>query len=57
MVAEPRVAARGIMRPPTGPGLGVRLDPERVRRHRTDAIVDPYLDPHRPGWFPTKPQY
>jgi glucarate dehydratase len=57
VVTDPVSAVRGTMRPPTGPGLGVRLDPERVRRHRADGIANPYLDPDRPGWFPTKPQY
>ena len=57
VVADPPPIVRGTMRPPAGPGLGVTLDPDRVRRHRADGIANPYLDPARPGWFPTKPQY
>ena len=47
----------GSMRVPTGPGLGVELDAESVARHEVPAIQDTYLDPGRPDWFPTKPQY
>ena len=42
---------------PTGPGLGVDVDPDKLARYRVDEIIGAYLDPRRPGWFPTKPAY
>ena len=44
---------------PTGPGLGVRLDPEKVRRYHElyrELGGYPYdRDPGRPGWYPIVP--
>jgi glucarate dehydratase len=44
---------------PTGPGLGVRLDPEKVRRyHEAYRALGGYpydRDPGRPGWYPIVP--
>ncbi len=57
VVTEPFAYADGAMRAPTGPGLGVTLDPRSVARYRTDVITEPYLDPRNPGKFATKPQY
>lgn len=49
----------GAIAVPTGPGLGVRLDPERVARYAAlyRELGDyPYdRDPGRPGWFPLVP--
>jgi glucarate dehydratase len=51
--------AGGAMRVPDGPGLGVRLDPERVARYAElyeELGGYPYdRDPGRPGWFATVP--
>jgi glucarate dehydratase len=45
----------GAIRVPTGPGLGVRLDPERVARYHEWYLETggyPYdRDPGRPGWY------
>ena len=57
VVTEPFSVERGTLAVPQGPGLGVALDHAAVERHATDAITGAYLDPRRPGWFPTKPAY
>lgn len=57
IVTQPFTYDRGTMRAPEGPGLGVVLDMERIEQFRSDVIPNPYLDPARPEWFPTKPQY
>jgi glucarate dehydratase len=49
----------GRIEVPTGPGLGVRLDPEKVRRYH-ELFLElgsyPYdRDPGRPGWYPLVP--
>ena len=50
----------GAIALPDGPGLGVRLDPERVGRyHELFLSQGGYQydrDPARPGWFPMAPQ-
>lgn len=49
----------GAIRVPTGPGLGVELDPEKMDKYeRYYAEVGDYYarfheDPRRPGWVPT----
>lgn len=57
VIAEPFVFTRGAAVAPSGPGLGIELDEEKLRRYGTDSIRNPYLDPDRPEWFPVKPQY
>jgi glucarate dehydratase len=47
----------GQMAVPTGPGLGVVPDLDKLERYRTDAVRGAYLDDSRPGWFPLKPAY
>jgi L-rhamnonate dehydratase len=47
----------GSMPVPTGPGLGVELDLEKLEHYRSDRIVDAYIDRERPGWFSEKPAY
>ena len=47
----------GCLPVPTAPGLGVEVDRAQLERYRVDAITGAYLDPRRPGWFPTKPAY
>lgn len=39
------------------PGLGVDVDEEHVSKYRVADIQGAYLDPNKPGWFPTKPAY
>jgi L-rhamnonate dehydratase len=48
---------RGAMAVPEGPGLGVEVDIDLVRKHEVNDITGAYLDPRRPGWFPVKPAY
>lgn len=57
VIAEPFVVDRGALAVPEGAGLGVTLDREAVERHEVHDITGAYLDPRRPGWFPTKPAY
>lgn len=57
IVTEPHCPEAGSMRVPSGPGLGVELDEEKVARYAVTEIQDTYLDASQPGWFPTKPQY
>lgn len=49
----------GTIAVPTGPGLGVRLDPEKLARyHEEFRRLGPYpydQDPLRPGWTPLVP--
>ncbi|MFN8523497.1 MAG: mandelate racemase/muconate lactonizing enzyme family protein [Chloroflexota bacterium] len=47
----------GGMTVPTGPGLGVELDLDKLAHYRTARIVDAYGDPQRPDWFTEKPAY
>jgi len=54
---QPFVIDRGHLTVPDGPGLGVTVDPELVARYEVNDITGAYLDPRRPGWFPTKPAY
>lgn len=57
VIAVPWDHRRGVMRLPTGAGLGVEPDAALVRKYATDAIANPYRDPQRPDWFATKPAY
>jgi glucarate dehydratase len=51
--------ADGRIAVPTGPGLGVALDPDKVARyHALFLELGPYpydRDPGRPGWYPLVP--
>ena len=42
---------------PTGPGLGVEVDLEKLELYRTDEIVSAYRDPDNPDWFAEKPAH
>jgi len=42
---------------PTGPGLGVEVDLDKVEGYRTDVITSPYLNPDQPDWFAEKPAF
>lgn len=55
--ATPFVIDRGTLTVPDRAGLGVDVDPALVARHEVHDITGAYLDPRRPGWFPTKPAY
>lgn len=54
---QPFIIDRGHLAVPDGPGLGVTVDPKLVARYEVNDITGAYLDPRRPGWFPTKPAY
>ena len=57
VIDTPFVVDRGTLAVPLGAGLGVDVDERALERYRVDAIRGAYLDPARPGWFPTKPAY
>jgi glucarate dehydratase len=57
VITTPFTIDRGTLSVPEGPGLGVTLDHAAVERYAVDDITGAYLDPRRPGWFPTKPAY
>jgi glucarate dehydratase len=42
---------------PTGPGLGVEVDLEKLEKYETDVITSPYLNPDQPDWFAEKPAF
>lgn len=49
--------SQGQMKVPTGPGLGVEPDLDKLARFKTDKVEGAYLDADRPGWVPAKPAY
>jgi L-rhamnonate dehydratase len=57
IIENPFVVDRGTLTVREGPGLGVDVDEDALRRYSVDAIAGAYLDPRRPGWFPVKPAY
>lgn len=57
IVADPFVVEDGHLDVPTRLGLGVDVDIERLKEYEVHDIKGAYLDPRRPGWFPTKPAY
>jgi L-rhamnonate dehydratase len=57
IITTPFTADRGTLTVPDRPGLGVDVDVDALERYRVDDISGAYLDPRRPGWFPTKPAY
>ena len=57
ILPERLAITQGRMAVPTGPGLGVVPDLEKLERYRTDRVRGAYLDERNPGWFPTKPAY
>ena len=65
-------ALEGLFKPKTPPLIGTDISTSavkmveiseagkgvfRVERYAVDDITGAYLDPRRPGWFPTKPAY
>jgi L-alanine-DL-glutamate epimerase-like enolase superfamily enzyme len=57
IITEPFEVDGGAMSVRGGPGLGVDVDEDALEHYVVDAISGAYLDPSRPGWFPTKPAY
>jgi glucarate dehydratase len=57
IIDNPPQFERGNFSVPSGIGLGVTLNAQKLERFRTEKISQPYLDPAHPDWFPTKPQY
>lgn len=57
VITTPFAVDRGTLTVPEAPGLGVTLDHAAVERYTVEDITGAYLDPRRPGWFPTKPAY
>ncbi|WP_210405420.1 mandelate racemase/muconate lactonizing enzyme family protein [Rhodophyticola sp. CCM32] len=42
---------------PTGPGLGVEVDLDKIAAYETDTITSAYLNPDKPDWFAEKPAF
>ena len=57
IVAPTFTIVDGKLDVPMGPGLGVTVDEDALASYQVDDISGAYLDPRRPGWFPTKPLY
>ena len=64
VITEPFRYTGGALTVPTGPGLGVTLDREKLGRYaeaaekaRRDGGGRRPADPSRPDWFPTYPAY
>lgn len=57
IVRNPPILSDGAYEVPMGPGLGVEVDEAALEARSVEEIAGAYLDPARPGWFPTKPSY
>ncbi len=57
VITAPFDVREGRLAVPQGPGLGVEVDLSAVDHFEVTDIKGAYLDPGRPGWFPTKPSY
>ncbi len=57
IITAPFEVAGGKLAVPRGAGLGVEVDLAAVEHYQVTDIKGAYLDPGRPGWFPTKPAY
>lgn len=57
VITQKHQIVEGRMPVPTGPGLGVELDLDKLAHYRSDEIHDAYLDRERPDWFSEKPAY
>ncbi len=59
IITEPWVYRAGRFELPTGPGLGVELDRDKLdfyhRHFLENAEVNEFYDPYRPGWVPALP--
>lgn len=57
-ILKERIAFRnGHADVPTGPGLGVEVDLDKLETYRTETIESAYLDSDRPDWFAEKPSH
>ncbi|MBA1158376.1 mandelate racemase/muconate lactonizing enzyme family protein [Microvirga mediterraneensis] len=57
IIKDPHEIKAGRLPVPTGPGLGVTPDIDRLDSLRTTKVIGAYLDADRPGWFAEKPKY
>jgi len=57
VTTAPFVMNNGALAVPTGPGLGVEPDFDKINKYQVEDIRGAYLDPSRPDWFPVKPAY
>lgn len=57
VVRNPPALKDGAYEVPMAPGLGVEVDEAALETYRVGDIAGAYLDPARPGWFPTKPAF
>ena len=57
IVTERIVFRNGQAEVPSGPGLGVEVDVDKLERYQTNEIKGAYLDAERPDWFAEKPAY
>ena len=57
ILRERLVFKEGNASVPTGPGLGVEVNLDKLEQYKTDQIIGAYLDPDRPDWFAEKPVY
>jgi glucarate dehydratase len=59
IITEPWVYRAGQFQLPTGPGLGVDIDRDKLdfyhRHYLENAEVNEFYDPQRPGWVPALP--
>ena len=57
ILKERLVFKNGRASVPSGPGLGVEVNLNKLEQYKTDQIIGAYLDPDRPEWFAEKPVY
>ena len=57
IITERLPIVEGAMGVPTGPGLGVEVDLDKLEAFRIKEVPLAYLDEQRPGWFTVKPAY
>jgi glucarate dehydratase len=61
IITAPWVYRDGAFEMPTGPGLGVEIDRDKLdfyhRYFLDQAEVNEFYDPYRPGWVPALPQF
>lgn len=59
VITQPFIYEEGHFTVPTGPGLGVTLDPEKVEKYRRvyreSGAVNEFYDLNRPQWVPAVP--